>query len=236
MATTSTIRENLQQVREKIETAARRASRKPEEILLIGVSKTHSADAIREAYEAGLRHFGENRVQEWEGKLGTLSDLSATWHLIGHLQSNKAARAAKAFHSVDSIDDWSLAQRLDRAQAEKGTAEKLRVLIEVHMGGEETKSGVSEVDLPQLAERLMTLAHLEFAGLMCIPPFRENPDEVRPFFEKLRKLKQQSESRLAKPLPVLSMGMSHDFEAAILEGSTEVRIGTAIFGTRPKPV
>ncbi len=234
MATTSTIRENLQQVREKIETAARRASRKPEEILLIGVSKTHSADAIREAYEAGLRHFGENRVQEWEGKLGTLSDLSATWHLIGHLQSNKAARAAKAFHSVDSVDDWSLAQRLDRAQAEKGTAGKLRVLIEVHMGGEETKSGVSEVDLPQLAERLMTLAHLEFAGLMCIPPFRENPDEVRPFFEKLRKLNQQSESRVAKPLPVLSIGMSHDFEAAILEGSTEVRIGTAIFGIRPK--
>jgi PLP dependent protein len=235
MATTSTIRENLQQVREKIETATRRASRKPEEILLIGVSKTHPADAIREAYDAGLRHFGENRVQEWEGKLAAVADLPATWHLIGHLQSNKAARAAKAFHSVDSVDDWSLAQRLDRAQAEKGTAEKLRVLIEVHMGGEETKSGVSEADLPQLAERMMTLAHLEFAGLMCIPPFRENPEEVRPFFEKLRKLKEQLESRIAKPLPVLSMGMSHDFEAAIMEGSTEVRIGTAIFGTRQKP-
>ena len=151
------------------------------------------------------------------------------------MQSNKAARAAKAFHSVDSVDDWSLAQRLDRAQAEKGTAEKLRVLIEVHMGGEETKSGVSEADLPQLAERMMTLAHLEFAGLMCIPPFRENPEEVRPFFEKLRKLKEQLEPRIAKPLPVLSMGMSHDFEAAIMEGSTEVRIGTAIFGTRQKP-
>jgi len=235
MATTSTIRENLQQVREKIETATRRASRKPEEILLIGVSKTHPADAIREAYDAGLRHFGENRVQEWEGKLAAVADLPATWHLIGHLQSNKAARAAKAFHSVDSVDDWSLAQRLDRAQAEKGTAEKLRVLIEVHMGGEETKSGVSEADLPQLAERMMTLAHLEFAGLMCIPPFRENPEEVRPFFEKLRKLKEQLEPRIAKPLPVLSMGMSHDFEAAIMEGSTEVRIGTAIFGTRQKP-
>ena len=235
MKTLSPIRENLQQVRQEIETAARRAARKPEEILLIGVSKTHPADAIREAYDAGLRHFGENRVQEWEGKLAAVADLPATWHLIGHLQSNKAARAAKAFHSVDSVDDWSLAQRLDRAQAEKGTAEKLRVLIEVHMGGEETKSGVSEADLPQLAERMMTLAHLEFAGLMCIPPFRENPEEVRPFFEKLRKLKEQLESRIAKPLPVLSMGMSHDFEAAIMEGSTEVRIGTAIFGTRQKP-
>jgi pyridoxal phosphate enzyme (YggS family) len=234
MATISTIRENLQQVRQKIETAARRASRRPEEILLIGVSKTHPADAIREAYEAGLRHFGENRVQEWEGKLAAVADLQATWHLIGHLQSNKAARAAKAFHSIDSVDDWSLAQRLDRAQAEKGTGEKLRVLIEVHMGGEETKSGVSEGNLPELAERVVTLAHLEFAGLMCIPPFRENPEEVRPFFATLRKRQQELEARISRPLPVLSMGMSHDFEAAILEGSTEVRVGTAIFGTRPK--
>lgn len=234
MTNLSTIRENLQQVRQKIETAALRASRKPEQILLIGVSKTHPADAIREAYDAGLRHFGENRVQEWEGKCGALADLSATWHLIGHLQSNKAARAAKVFHSVDSVDDWSLAQRLDRAQAEKNTGEKLRVLIEVHMGGEESKSGVSEADLPELTERVITLAHLEFAGLMCIPPFRENPDEVRPFFETLRKLNDQLESRIGRSLPTLSMGMSHDFEAAIMEGSTEVRIGTAIFGIRPK--
>jgi pyridoxal phosphate enzyme (YggS family) len=236
MATPSTIRENLQQVLQKIDVAACRASRKPQEVLLIGVSKTHPAEMIREAYDAGLRHFGENRVQEREGKLGALADLSATWHLIGHLQSNKAARAAKAFHSVDSVDDWSLAQRLDRAQAEKGSSEKLRVLIEVHMGGEETKSGVTEADLPELAERVLTLAHLELAGLMCIPPFRENPDEVRPSFETLRKLREQLESRLGRPLPTLSMGMSHDFEAAILEGSTEVRIGTAIFGTRPKNV
>ena len=235
MAPLSTIRENLQLVRGRLADAARRASRKPEEILLIGVSKTHPAEAIREAYDAGLREFGENRVQEWEGKIGALADLQATWHLIGHLQSNKAARAAKAFHSVDSVDDWSLAQRLDRAQAEKGSGKKLRVLIEVHMGGEETKSGVSEAELPELAERVVTLPHLEFAGLMCIPPFRENPDEVRPFFATLRTLKEQLESRVGHALPVLSMGMSHDFGAAILEGSTEVRVGTAIFGTRPKP-
>src|SRR5258707_30132 len=161
MATRSTIRENLQQVRQKIEAAARCASRNPDEILLIGVSKTHPADAIREAYDAGLRHFGENRVQEWEGKLGALADLQATWHLIGHLQSNKAARAAKVFHSIDSVDDWSLAQRLDRAQSEKGTGQKLRVLIEVHMGGEETKSGVSETDLLELAERIATLVKFQ---------------------------------------------------------------------------
>ena len=234
MAPTSTIRENLQQIRDKLVAAARRAVRKPEEILLIGVSKTHPADAIREAYDAGLHHFGENRVQEWEGKLGALADLQGTWHLIGHLQSNKAARAAKAFHSIDSVDDWSLAQRLDRAQSEKGTGGKLRVLIEVHMGGEETKSGVPEADLSKLAESVITLTHLEFVGLMCIPPFRENPDEARPFFATLRTLKEQLESRIGRPLPVLSMGMSHDFEAAILEGSTEVRIGTAIFGIRPK--
>jgi len=235
MTPLSTIRENLQQVRDKLVEAARHASRKPEEILLIGVSKTHPAEAIREAYDAGLLEFGENRVQEWEGKLGALADLQATWHLIGHLQSNKAARAAKAFHSIDSVDDWWLAQRIDRAQAEKGTGQKLRVLIEVHMGGEETKSGVAETGLLGLAEQIQTLPHLEFAGLMCIPPFRKNPDEVRPFFATLRKLKEQLESRVGLALPVLSMGMSHDFEAAILEGSTEVRIGTAIFGTRPKP-
>jgi len=236
MANLSSIRENLQLVRQKIEAAAHRASRKPEEIELIGVSKTHPADAIRHAYDAGLRHFGENRVQEWEGKLAAVADLQATWHLIGHLQSNKAARAAKVFHSIDSVDDWSLAQRLDRAQSEKGTGKKLRILIEVHMGGEETKSGVSEADLPQLAERVLKLPNLDFTGLMCIPPFRENPNEVRPFFVTLRKLKEQLEARLGRPLPALSMGMSHDFEAAILEGSTEIRIGTAIFGTRPKPL
>lgn len=235
MSDPSTIRENLLRVREKMEAAARRTQRRAEDIELIGVSKTHPAEAIREAYAAGLRHFGENRVQEWEGKLSALRDLQATWHLIGHLQSNKAARAAKAFHSIDSIDDWALAQRVDRAQGEQKPQQKLRVLIEVHLGGEETKSGVAETDVPHLAERLHTCAHLEFAGLMCIPPFCDNPEEARPYFASLRKHKEELESRLGIKLPVLSMGMSHDFEAAIQEGSTEIRVGTAIFGTRPKP-
>src|ERR1700680_1162084 len=139
----ATIRENILRIQDRI-AKAQQKSPHPTDVTLIAVSKTHSAESIREAYQAGLRHFGENRVQEWEGKRHQLEDLHATWHLIGHLQSNKAARAAKAFHSVDSVDDWSLAQRLERAQAEKGTGEKLRVLIEVHMGGEETKSGISE--------------------------------------------------------------------------------------------
>ena len=229
-----TIRENLQRVRAKMDAAARRAQRSAEEITLIGVSKTHPAEAIREAYEAGLRHFGENRVQEWEGKLPGLQGLQATWHLIGHLQSNKAARAAKAFHAIDSIDDWPLAQRVDRAQSENKSGTKMRVLIEVHLGGEETKSGVAEAALLQLTERLLTCEHLRLAGLMCIPPFCENPDDVRPFFARLRKHKDDLESRLKIQLPVLSMGMSHDFEAAIQEGSTEIRVGTAIFGARPK--
>jgi len=232
----SDIRENLARVQEKIAGAALRAGRKPEEILLIGVSKTHPAEAIRAAYEAGLRHFGENRVQEWEMKLPRLRDLEATWHLIGHLQSNKAARAAKTFQCIDSIDDLSLAQRVDRAQEEKKSNDKLRALIEVHLGGEESKSGVAEADLPALAERLLQCEHLDFAGLMCIPPFLENPEGARPYFATLRKWKEQLEERLSVKLPVLSMGMSHDFEAAIQEGSTEVRVGTAIFGTREKPL
>jgi pyridoxal phosphate enzyme (YggS family) len=232
MSGNSTIRGNLERVREELTEAARRAGRKPAEILLIGVSKTHPAEAVREAYAAGLRHFGENRVQEWEGKLPALGDVPGTWHLIGHLQSNKAARAAKAFHSVDSVDDWALAQRLDRAQAEKQNGEKLRVLLEVHLGGEESKSGVKEGELPGLAERVLTCAHLQLGGLMCIPPFRENPEEARPFFAALRKHRDSLEARLGMKLPALSMGMSHDFAAAIQEGATEVRVGTAIFGTR----
>ena len=230
MATT-TIRENLQRIRERIAEAAAVAGRKAEEIELIGVSKTHPAEVIREAYEAGLRHFGENRVQEWERKLGALADLQATWHLIGHLQSNKAARAAKAFHCVDSVDDFALAQRLDRANAEKAPA-RLRVLIEVH-AGEETKSGVAEASLFELAEKILSLGNLRLAGLMCIPPFFEEVEKVRPYFARLRQLSEELETRLDQRFPVLSMGMSHDFEGAILEGATEVRVGTALFGTRP---
>jgi PLP dependent protein len=227
------IRENLLRVQDKIATAADRSGRRPEEITLIGVSKTQPAESIRAAYAAGLRHFGENRVQEWEGKYGGVEDLDGTWHLIGHLQSNKAARAAKLFHSVDSIDGFPLAQRIDRACADRPSSSQLRVLIEVHLGGEETKSGVSPEGLPELGEKLIALAHLNLAGLMCIPPFVENLDEVRPYFANLRELKGQLEERLGKRFPVLSMGMSHDFEAAILEGATEVRIGTALFGIRP---
>lgn len=231
----TTIADNLMRLHGRIAAAAQRAGRSAEEITLIGVSKTHPADKIREAFGAGLRHFGENRVQEWEGKRAALADLHATWHLIGHLQSNKAARAANAFTSIDSLDDWALAQRIDRAAAEKHTAEPMRVLIEVHLGGEETKSGVAEGELPALAEKTLQLEKLHLAGLMCIPPFLEDPEEVRPYFARLRQLRDALETRLGRRLPVLSMGMSHDFEAAIQEGATEVRVGTALFGTRSSP-
>jgi hypothetical protein len=227
------IRENLQRVQERIEAAARRAGRKSEEITLIGVSKTHPAEAIREAYEAGLRHFGENRVQEWEGKRDGIENLQGTWHLIGHLQSNKSGRAAKIFHSVDSVDDFDLAQRLNRARGEQWIGSKLRVLLEVRVAQEETKSGVEVAEVAGLVEKIAPLPRLQLAGLMCIPPYLENIEEVRPYFRKLRELRDDLQKKLQMGLPVLSMGMSHDFEVAIEEGATEVRVGTLLFGSRP---
>jgi pyridoxal phosphate enzyme (YggS family) len=179
-----------------------------------------------------VRHFGENRVQEWEGKRAAAEGMAATWHLIGKLQSNKAARAARLFHSVDSVDDFALAQRLDRARGEAGITGKLRVLIEVRIAKEETKSGVEIRELLPLAEKFADLPRLDLAGLMCIPPFLEEAERVRPYFRRLRELREDLVRKLDIELPVLSMGMSHDFEVAIEEGATEVRIGTALFGSR----
>ena len=230
------IRKNLTQVQERIAAAAGRAVRRPEEITLIGVSKTHPAEALRSAYDAGLRHFGENRVQEWEGKHGAVSDLDgAVFHLVGHLQSNKAARAVKLFHAIDSVDDFPLAQRLDRFYAESKPTTGLRVLIEVRVSGEQSKSGVPPTELPMIAEAIANLSSLHLAGLMCIPPFFENAEHARPYFRRLRELRDDLAKRLHCELPVLSMGMSHDFEVAIEEGATEVRVGTAIFGAREAP-
>src|SRR5262249_35552186 len=156
-------------------------------------------------------------------------DLAGYWHLIGHLQSNKAARAAKAFDAVDSVDDFALAQRLDRAGAGISDERKLRVVIEGRVAAGESKSGGGEGGLAGLAHKLRTLERLDLAGLMCIPPFLENAEKVRPYFAELREMKEQLEGRLGRTFPVVSMGMSHDFEVAIEEGATEVRIGTALF-------
>src|SRR5690348_14427165 len=169
--TQTSIRENLLRIQEKISSAATLFGRRAEDITLIGVSKTHPAIAIQEAYQAGVRHFGENRVQEWEVKRVGTNNLAATWHLIGHLQSNKAARAAKLFHTVDSVDDFALAQKLDRARAEANMTGNLRALLEVRVEREETKTGVEIAALPELAEKVAALPHLDLAGLMCIPPF-----------------------------------------------------------------
>src|SRR5690242_6486514 len=210
--THTSIRENLLRIQEKIAGAATRSGRRAEDITLIGVSKTHPAIAIHEAYQAGVRHFGENRVQEWEVKRVGTNNLASTWHLIGHLQSNKAAKAAKLFHSVDSVDDFALAQKLDRARAEANITSKLRVLLEVRLEKEETKSGVEIAALPELAEKVAALPHLELAGLMCIPPYLLEPEQVRPYFRRLRELREELQTKLGLPLPVLSMGISHDFE------------------------
>ena len=227
-------RENLLRVQERITAAAEKAGRRSEDVTLIAVSKTQPAEAIRAAYEAGLRHFGENRVQEWEAKRAGVGELGATWHLVGHLQSNKAARAAHMFHSVDSLDDLVLAQRLDRARQEVGVPQKLRVLLEVRVSEEESKSGARVEEIPRIADEVVKLSRLELAGLMCIPPFLEEPEKVRPYFRLLRELRDSVARQLSRALPVLSMGMSHDFEVAVEEGATEVRVGTALFGARAK--
>jgi PLP dependent protein len=228
-----TIATNLAKIREGIARAAERAGRCAEEITLVAVSKTHPAESIVAAYQAGVRHFGENRVQEWESKQPKLMDLDATWHLIGHLQSNKARRAAHLFRRVDSLDDLALAKKLHAAADAEGKC--LPVLIEVHLGGEETKSGVAEADLATLAASIAPFAHLDFAGLMTIPPFFEDLELVRPYFRKLRELREGLSRQLGRALPILSMGMSHDFEVAIEEGATEIRVGTALFGARVVP-
>jgi len=229
-APASALAANHKQVQKRIAGAAERAGRAAADVTLIAVSKTFPAEAIRAAYSAGVRHFGENRVQEWEAKAPMLGELDATWHLIGHLQSNKARRAVHLFHRIDSVDSLALAQKLDAAAAEE--RKRLRVLIEVHLGKEATKSGIAETELTELAKGIAALPQLELHGLMAIPPFTGNPEGARPYFRKLRELRDGLSRALEKPLATLSMGMSHDFEVAIEEGATEIRVGTAVFGAR----
>ena len=229
------VAENIADVRERITAAARRAGRDPGEITLMAVSKTFAVEHIREAYADGLRVFGENRVQEFIGKAAALRNLQdAEWHMIGHLQSNKAAAAAELFTAIDSLDSLRLAEKLN-ASAEK-LGKKLGVLIEINVGGETAKSGLApdSGDLEDLLMAAPGLDHLELRGLMTIPPFTEDAQEARPYFRQLRALRDQiAAQRLpAVRVDVLSMGMSHDFEIAIEEGSTCVRVGTAIFGPR----
>jgi pyridoxal phosphate enzyme (YggS family) len=233
------IPENLAAVHERINGAAQRARRPSEEIALMAVSKTQSAERIREAYDAGQRLFGENRVQESAAKIDALQDLhDAEWHMIGHLQTNKAVRTAELFQAVDSVDSLKLAEKLNSAAVTLG--KKLEVLIEINIGGESAKSGAAPDSL-ELEELLIAAPRLEalvFRGLMTVPPFTDDPEGARPYFRKLRELRDTIASRKlpAVAMDQLSMGMSHDFEVAIEEGSTCVRVGTAIFGERTKPL
>ena len=229
------ISSNIARVREQIAQAAQRARRNPQEITLMAVAKTVSADRIREAYDAGIRVFGENRAQEFASKADALRNLAeAEWHLIGHLQSNKSAKATELFGHVDSLDSIRLAEKLNSAASQFG--KKLFILIEINIGSEQAKSGVApgSTELESLLGIAPELSSLEFRGLMTVPPYNDDPEQSRPYFRRMRALFEQIRSRnlQAIRMDVLSMGMSHDFEVAIEEGSTCVRIGTAIFGER----
>jgi len=226
---------NIASIQERIAAAARRAGRDPDRIRLMAVSKTQPPERIREAYDAGIKVFGENRVQEFAAKVETLRDLrAAEWHMIGHLQTNKAAKTVELFHAVDSVDSLKLAEKLDAAVRKLN--KKLDILIEINMGGEAAKSGVAP-DSPALEELLLAAPRLEmlvFRGLMTVPPITDDPQGARPYFRNLLELRDTIAARRlsAVTMDQLSMGMSHDFEGAIEEGSTCVRVGTAIFGER----
>lgn len=230
------LRERLSEVRKQIEQAAMRVGRAPEEVTLIAVSKTHPSETLREAITAGALDLGENRVQEAETKIPQVGRHRARWHLIGHLQSNKARKAVKFFDVIHSLDSVELATRLNKI-CEDTDRRELPVLVQVDLAGEKTKSGVREEDLNELIETIKTLPRLRFIGLMVLPPFFEEAGRVRPFFRRLRELRDELKSQnafTANQRGELSMGMSHDFEIAIEEGATFVRVGTAIFGEREK--
>ena len=244
--------ENIARVREQIAAAASRSGRNPDEIILMAVSKTFPPERICEAYAAGLRVFGENRVQEFAGKADAVRNLrDIEWHLIGHLQTNKAAKAAELFDAIDSVDSVRMAEKLNASAESAGKI--LSVLIEINVGGEQAKSGLAlssveqgsveqssveqgSNELEQILQNASRWVNLKIRGLMTVPPYTEDPERSRPYFRQLRQIRDRIASRELPQVgtAVLSMGMSHDFEVAIEEGATCVRVGTAIFGKREK--
>ncbi len=229
------IADRVAAVRERIARAADRASRSPGDVTLVAISKTHPADAVRAAFAAGVRDFGENRVQEAEPKIAATADLAASglrWHLVGHLQSNKVRRAAALFDVVQSVDSLELAERLARFGAE--AVRPVRGLVQVDLAGEETKFGLPEAELLPVLEALRGREGLRVEGLMVLPPYFEDPERARPYFRRLRSLHDRAHAAGLLEGRELSVGMSHDFEAAVEEGATIVRVGTAIFGERTK--
>ncbi|MEY4095991.1 MAG: hypothetical protein RLZZ53_3190 [Acidobacteriota bacterium] len=229
------IPQRLAEIRNRIADAAGRAGRSPDDVRLIAVSKTHPIEAVRAAAEAGQRDFGENKVQEALQKIAQSADTSLRWHLIGHLQSNKARKAAGAVGAIHAIDSVDLLKRVDQAAREAGRT--VDVLIQVDLALEETKHGAPVKDLPAVIHAAAECSAAQLTGLMLLPPLVDNPQEARPWFARLRAVRDEL---LAQGVPAgrlreLSMGMSHDFEVAIEEGATMVRVGTAIFGERHYP-
>jgi len=225
------------EVLQRLETAANKAGRDPSEIRLVAVSKTHPLETLQAALNEGVKVFGENKVQEAEEKFSAIGNENAEWHLIGHLQKNKARKAVQIFDVIHTLDSLKLAKRLERICEEEGK-ETLSILIQVDIAGEESKSGIKEEHLQELIDFLKACKHLKLDGLMIIPPYLPDPEKVRPYFKKLRVLRDKlhRENAFTNEIGELSMGMSHDFEVAIEEGATMVRVGTAIFGARPMPV
>lgn len=229
------ISSNIERIKNEIADACSRAYRNPETVALLAVSKVQPAEAIHEALSAGQRMFGENRVQEWQSKRETLAQLMApsqalpNVHLIGPLQNNKTARAAEIFDSVDTLDSLKTAQRLDAAAQSYGKT--VSAFIEVKLSHEDSKHGIDPTHLTALLDSLKPLHNLEIRGLMTVPPFHVDPERARPYFRELRRLRDENQAQYSN-LTELSMGMSNDFVVAIEEGSTTVRIGTAIFGKR----
>lgn len=225
------ISERIARVREQVARAGHRAGRSAEDVILIAVSKTFDSATVQRAVDAGMRDLGENRVQEAVPKAGQISG-DVRWHLIGHLQSNKARQAVETFEVIHTIDSVQLVERVDRIAHELGRRPK--VLIQVDLAHEPTKSGADESELPSIIETLDQAQHLEFQGLMVLPPFFDSQEQTRPYFRRLREILGSLNDRRSpeRKLTELSMGMSHDFEVAIEEGATMVRVGTAIFGSR----
>lgn len=229
----SIIAENLAFIRERIREACERVGRSPDEVRLVGVTKTVPVDRIREGVEAGIAILGENYVQEALKKAEALADLRVSWHFIGHLQSNKAKHVLECCDVIETLDRESLARTLGLLAEKRGR--EIPVLIQVNAGDEESKSGVAPEGLLPLFKAVSAVDGLDVRGLMTLPPYYEDPERVRPFFRKLRELLAHVKDAAAHPERVveLSMGMSHDYEAAVEEGATLVRIGTALFGERP---
>ena len=225
-----TIARNVEEIRKRIVNACERAGRNPEEVQILAATKTRTPEEIKEAFEAGIRLFGENRVQEARDKIPLLSDLPIEWHMIGHLQRNKVKYAVNLFDVVESLDSKELADELEKRLSKVG--KRMRVFIEVKLSPEQTKHGCSPEEALELARHVLSLEHLKLEGLMNVPPYFEDLELVRPYFRKLREIRDNLECALGVNFPHLSMGMSHDFEVAVEEGATIVRIGTAIFGER----